>query len=386
MQLPWDRNYIKISFYLALSLSIFYIIKTLIDTYAFIITDADKIAGGIILLLKDAANILSPLIIALAISYLLSPIVTFIHKKTKITSAVQAVSLLYAFVAAVFALLTAYIIISGSSYQFFSEKIVEFRMQLNDMLVLIKLNFIEWGMEGAVHYLDGLTGRISFPERNGEIAGTISYAARFFVDLFIGLVAAFYILVNKKKLVENTVKNLELILEKEAYRKLKIVFLDMHKVFSGYIRGQATDALIISVLIGAGLKLIGVEFAFVIGIITGFTNLVPYLGAAVGFVLSVVMAFITGPPILAFYAAVYVIFIQQIDSIVIIPKIVGRKVDLSPVVVILAVVIGGRLFGFFGMVFAVPVCAVLKIWLMRLMETLAIKRKNKYNVHIRKKL
>ena len=375
----WDRDYVKLSFCLILSLSLFYIIKTLVDAYAFIISSAGSVAGGIVLLLKDALSTVSPLIAALIVSYLLDPIVTFIISKRKNMSRAAAVAVIYALMAAVLVVGVVFLIKSGGASGFFPGRIDELGTQISDMFILIRLNLAEWNMDFAVIYLDRLADSFSLQRSGYEIAERLTVAARLFTDLLIGFAAAFYFLVNKEKLMAGMVKNLKLLLKERVCTKLFVALSDIHQVLTGYIRGQAVDGLIIAVLIGAGLKLMGVEFAFAIGVITGFTNLIPYLGALVGFVLAVVMAFITGPPVLVLYAALYVLIIQQIDSMVIIPKILGTKVDLSPVAVILAVVMGGRMAGFLGMVFAVPAAAMVKIWFGRFTETLAIKQAKKYN-------
>ncbi|MDR2649195.1 MAG: AI-2E family transporter, partial [Clostridiales bacterium] len=143
---------------------------------------------------------------------------------------------------------------------------------------------------------------------------------------------------------------------------------DMHSVFSGYIRGQLTDALIMAVLISVLLSVIGVDFAIVIGIFTGFSNIIPYFGAIIGFLLSVIVALISGEPIKALYAAIGVLVLQQIDAVFINPKVVGKNVELSPLLVILALSAGGTLFGMPGMILAVPVCAIAKMFLTRYIE------------------
>lgn len=137
--------------------------------------------------------------------------------------------------------------------------------------------------------------------------------------------------------------------------------MDIHGVFFGYIRGQLTDAFIMSLLISSFFVIFRIKFAVLIGVISGFSNIIPYFGAITGFCLAVFSALLSGEPIKAVYAAVIMVGLQQIDSVFIVPKIVGEKVELSPPAVIVALAVGGKLFGILGMIFAVPFCGILKI-------------------------
>ena len=122
------------------------------------------------------------------------------------------------------------------------------------------------------------------------------------------------------------------------------------------------------------LTILRIPFAAVIGIITGFTNIIPYLGALVGLLLSAGAAILDGNIGRAAAAVVVMLILQQIDSIVIAPRLVGERVSLSPAAVIASLGIAGNLFGLWGMVFAVPSAALIKIFSLRLIKKLDRKR------------
>lgn len=180
------------------------------------------------------------------------------------------------------------------------------------------------------------------------------------LNLLLGFVVAFYFLLDKERILGGAKAFFERLLPKKAYKVLKNAAFEAHSVFSGYIRGQLTDALIMSLLIASVLTILRVRFAVVIGVISGFSNIIPYFGAIVGFTLAVFSALLSGDGLKAVYAAVSIIALQQLDSCLIAPKIVGEKVELSPPAVIIALAAGGKLFGLWGMVFAVPVTGILK--------------------------
>lgn len=127
-----------------------------------------------------------------------------------------------------------------------------------------------------------------------------------------------------------------------------------------------TDAAIMATLISVSFSVAGIPYPVIIGVISGFSNLIPYVGAIVAFILSVTMGLLSGTPMKALYAAIIVILLQQLDTVYIVPKVVGRSVKLHPVLVLLSIYVFGSIWGLWGMVFAVPVTAVIKLLLTRL--------------------
>ncbi|MGL4797833.1 MAG: AI-2E family transporter, partial [Cellulosilyticaceae bacterium] len=135
----------------------------------------------------------------------------------------------------------------------------------------------------------------------------------------------------------------------------------------GYIRGQLIDAVIMGTLISIALTCIGIDFAIIIGIISGIFNLIPYFGPVVGFVLAGFIGFIGGEPQKGIYAVLAVVALQQLDGWVIVPHIMGETVKLHPIVVLLAIVIGGQLWGLVGFLLAVPVVGFIRLLIIRYM-------------------
>ena len=109
------------------------------------------------------------------------------------------------------------------------------------------------------------------------------------------------------------------------------------------------------------MSLLGVKYAILLGFFIGLSNLIPYFGAIVGVGISIIITIFTGGIGKAIWMAVVVIILQQIDANIINPKIVGKSLEISPLLVIFSVTIGGAYFGVLGMFLAVPVFTVLKI-------------------------
>ena len=128
-----------------------------------------------------------------------------------------------------------------------------------------------------------------------------------------------------------------------------------------FVRGQLLVALMVGVASSIGMWAIGLPFWLLIGIIAGFLNLIPFLGPVVGGALAALVALLNGDVWQAVWAVVIMIVIQQIDNHVITPMIQRARVNLSPLVIVLALIIGGALAGLLGVLVAIPVTAAARI-------------------------
>jgi predicted PurR-regulated permease PerM len=135
-----------------------------------------------------------------------------------------------------------------------------------------------------------------------------------------------------------------------------------NQVLSGYIHGQLLVAGLLSLLYGIGLSLIGLRFGFLIGVVSGLLSIIPYAGFSIGFLTSIVVGFANFKDMSTIIGIVIIfIVVQVLEGTMITPRLVGNKVGLSPLHTILALIIGGNLFGLTGMLVAIPVTAVLKV-------------------------
>ena len=129
-----------------------------------------------------------------------------------------------------------------------------------------------------------------------------------------------------------------------------------------FFRGQFTVCIILSVIYGIGLTIIGVPMSFLIAIVGGFGNIIPYVGIMLGLIPALLLTFIQ------FHDMTHLLFVglvfgvgQFLESTVITPKIVGTKLGLNPVAIILAILICGQMLGFLGLLLAVPIASVAKV-------------------------
>lgn len=138
-------------------------------------------------------------------------------------------------------------------------------------------------------------------------------------------------------------------------------------MLSSFLRGQLIVMLCLGIIYAIGLTLLGVRFGLLIGLLSGLASIVPYLGVIVGISVAGVVAFFQSGEwwMLLGVAAVFG-FGQVVESVVLQPKLLGDKIGLHPVAVIFAVLAGGNLFGFTGVLLALPAAAVIMVLLREL--------------------
>ncbi|MDQ3569972.1 MAG: AI-2E family transporter [Actinomycetota bacterium] len=184
-------------------------------------------------------------------------------------------------------------------------------------------------------------------------------AAVFNVLLIVVLapIIAFYLLVDLPHIRQVSVS----LIPVGAKDEVLLVSHRLNRAVGGFFRGQLMVAAIVGVLCSIGLLAIGLRFWFLVGMIAGFFNIIPLIGPWVGGLPGVVIALTTGSPLQALGVVLIMVGVQQVDNHFITPQVMHRAVQLHPAAVVLALLAGGHLGGFMGLLFAVPVAAALKI-------------------------
>ena len=178
------------------------------------------------------------------------------------------------------------------------------------------------------------------------------------LDVFLGLVFALYLLA-KKEVITAHLKNLivTVLPKKKAQRLLSIASLT-NQTFTNFISGQLAEAVIIGVLCFFGMLILGIPYAGAVSAFVAVTALVPIFGAWIGGGLGAFLILLADPG-KALWFVLFLLVLQQVEGNLIYPKVVGKSVGLPGLLVLMAVTIGGEAFGILGMLFGVPVCAVL---------------------------
>ena len=140
------------------------------------------------------------------------------------------------------------------------------------------------------------------------------------------------------------------------------LMIEIDDNLGSFVRGQLLISAIVGILIAIGLSLIDVDFALIIGLIAGIFNIVPYFGPVIGAAPAIILALLKSP-LSAVYVAILFFIVNQVESSIIGPNILGEHIGLHPVTVIFCIVSGGYLFGFLGIILAVPVTSIIKVTL-----------------------
>ena len=178
------------------------------------------------------------------------------------------------------------------------------------------------------------------------------------VDVLLGLVFALYLLAKKEVVAAHLKKLVVTVLpQKKAQRLLSIASLT-NQTFTNFVSGQLTEAVIIGVLCFFGMLIFGIPYAGAVSAFVAVTALVPIFGAWIGGGLGAFLILLAEPG-KALWFILFLLVLQQVEGNLIYPKVVGKSVGLPGLLVLMAVTIGGEAFGILGMLFSVPVCAVL---------------------------
>lgn len=161
---------------------------------------------------------------------------------------------------------------------------------------------------------------------------------------------------------DNFVQKFESLLPKKSRKGIMDGFKEIDKIIAGFIRGQLSVCLILGVFYSIGLKLVGLELGLLIGFIAGIISFIPYVGSITGFILGCVLAFAQyGDVTHVLYVIAVFMLGQFIEGNFLTPKLVGESVGLHPVWVMFALLAGGVLLGFLGLMLAVPLAAIIGV-------------------------
>ena len=215
---------------------------------------------------------------------------------------------------------------------------------------------------------------VSTERITGYIKSVLGVASGIF-DVFVSIVVSVYILLQRDQIYGFFNKLTMVMFDKKTCDKIGEYIDSTNKIFFKFISSQVIDGIIVGILVTIAMSIIGVKYAVLLGFMIGLFNIIPYFGAIIAVAISILITLITGGISQTLIMAIVVIVLQQIDSNIINPKIIGNSLEISPLLVIFAVTVGGAYFGVLGMFLAVPVAAVLKILIN---DWLEFKNNKKY--------
>ncbi len=210
----------------------------------------------------------------------------------------------------------------------------------------------EWVTKLSSFLWSGLGGAM------GVAAGIVSSVFSTTVTVVVGFIFALYLLAGKEKIGGQMTLLFRKYLPAKLVDKIFYVLHVFDGCFHSFIVGQCTEAVVLGVLCMAGMFLLRLPYAAMIGCLIGFTALIPVAGAYIGAVVGAVMI-VTVSPVKAIIFIVFLVVLQQLEGNLIYPKVVGSSIGLPGIWVLAAVTVGGGVMGIGGMLLGVPTAAAL---------------------------
>lgn len=177
------------------------------------------------------------------------------------------------------------------------------------------------------------------------------------VNVVIAFIFSIYVLLQKEKLSVQCKKLVLCLFTEEKSKKIFYVFTLINKTFNKFVTGQCLEAIILGTLFFIVMSIIRLPYALLVGVVIGFTALIPLVGAFIGCFISAFLILMVSPVKAIIFIAVFLI-LQQIEGNLIYPHVVGNSVGLPSIWVLVAVTIGGSLFGIVGMLVFIPISSV----------------------------
>ena len=302
--------------------------------------------------------IFPPLVLAGAIVFLLNPVVTGLHRRGVPRAAGAGIAYL-GVLGGVIVAATLIFPVAADQAEDLSDEWPEIQEKaeqwIDDVASASEGTFLEFTRQELED---------AFSDDNATLRQQLDQARDIGVRVFhvllilvLGPIIGFYLLVDAPHIRDV----LESLVPNDARPEVDHVAKRLNRAIGGFFRGQLVVAVIVGVMCSVGLFAIGLKFWFLVGMIAGLFNVVPLIGPWVGGVPGLVIALTTGSSLQAVGVVVVMVVVQQIDNHFITPQVMQRAVQLHPAAVVLALLAGGSLGGFFGLLLAVPVAAVLKI-------------------------
>ena len=376
----WNKNYALVVFY-ALALALLYHLGVrILDHFP-------ELGAHLQNLFPWASQVISPLLLGFAIAYLLSPICHFFERilsknalLSKKQSLCQNISIFMTFL-----LLILGVVFLGSlllstltksiqvlRFEDLFQGVEDFASTVEKFYsdLYIRLGNLPIGGEDAKEAVQLLLQKavVFFQNMGNSVFSSLGSLAGALSTLVFGVIFSLYFLADGQKILSYWSRIFRLLFGERRLEKLRRFFVDADRVFAGYLRGQIIDGTIMAVLVSVSLSVLQVRYAVVIGVLTGFGNLIPYVGPFIAYGLTALVCLVYGDFTKLLPALIALFVIQTIDGNVINPRLLSQNIDLHPLVVIIALIIGGSLGGFLGIFLAAPVASLIKLELDKFME------------------
>lgn len=323
-------------------------------------------------IIKKFISLSMSFIYGVVIAYVLTPIVKLFEKKAKLNRGLS-IALTYAILIGSIALLALYAIPNLiDNIKEIGSNIPNYITSIEDMINKVigqeEINsFINTtGANININTYVDKVGQIIIGALEGSVMKMVSLSS-IIIQFIIGLLVAIYILMDKERLLFECKRLMYLILKKEKSDRIIEFIQTYNSMIVTYIGIKAIDSTIIGILAFVLLTIVNSEYALLLAILVGITNMIPYFGPFIGEILGfLINVFVSPMKGVVVFLALFAL--QMFDGWYLDPKLIGNKVGVRPFWIIYAVVIGGGFFGPIGMLLASPTAATIKIYYKKILD------------------
>lgn len=308
-------------------------------------------------------DVFNTILISIVLAYILNPIINFLENKN--IKRKYGILILYLSILGVFFLFSFLIIPrSGTEIKRFVNNLPRYVEQASEMMDNLYSKYYST-LGGLPPLFQGVEGIVM--ENIVKLENMIKGGLATFVGSIIGMalklvnivltpILTYYFLVDKDYFKDNLMK----LIPKRYKKDVIILSRQIDNSLGLFIRGRLLMSIYVGVATTIMLLILGIDFALVIGFITGFADIIPYIGPFIGYLPAVFFAAISSP-IKMVWVTMFFVFIQWAENNILAPKIIGETMDMHPLVILLSIIIGGGIFGVFGMILSVPAVAIGRI-------------------------
>lgn len=239
--------------------------------------------------------------------------------------------------------------------------------RLNSFEIVKKFNIFGEGGFDVNSLLDGIFESVDMTQFGKYAQGVFSVTSGV-VNIFIAIIASIYMLLSKEKLKSGFLRLMRAFLKEEAVLSAVAHARRINDVFTNYLYSRLICSAVMAVVCGTVLSLMKVKYSVILGLFIGAMDMIPYFGSIFACVVEALITLITGGIWKTIWTTLVLLVLQQIDGNVLGPKIMGESLEISPLLIVLAVTVGGTLFGFIGMLLSVPVVAIVRTIALEYLE------------------
>ncbi|MCI6766680.1 AI-2E family transporter [Porcincola intestinalis] len=389
-RIPNNHRYSVISFYVVFTVVVIFILVRIGD-------NLDKIALALGAGFHWMRVIFVPLALGFALAYLFAPIVRFFrrrleklpyYRKRNKSGLGAAVGITFLIVAAALALGLTFLIsaftheLTVVSFDSITNFINGISKSFNEVYIQLKkwseqMNISSDALATVTDTITSWAGNLA-SQAGRAVSDALSHLTGYLANGAFAVIFAVYFSLDADGLKRYWKRFFRSVFPEKATNVMRTAVRDADRVFSGYIRGQLLDALFMMVVVSIALLLLNVKFAVIIGVLTGIGNLVPYVGPFVAYGCTGFVGIMSQDWKKLIVSIIVVFIIQTIDGNIVNPKLLSHAVKVHPMLVIIALLLGSKIGGLGGMILAVPVAALLKVWLDRwvgIMEARKLRQK-----------